>query len=78
MSALDASYAETQRRAWQQQQAWQTWWREDRTSTLNALIARGRTSGWLPGAPFRGALSQGLACAAAAAGRSNAAALGRW
>jgi hypothetical protein len=44
LSALDASYAETQRRAWQQQQAWQTWWREDRQSTLNALIARGRTS----------------------------------
>jgi hypothetical protein len=39
LSALDASYSETQRRAFQQQQAWQSWWREDRTSTLNALVA---------------------------------------
>jgi hypothetical protein len=55
LSAVDASYADTQRRAWQRQQAWQHWWREDRTSTLNAVVAnaqlrggarRARAGGW--------------------------------
>lgn len=42
---LDRSYAETQRRAWQRQQAWQHWWREDRTSTLNAVVANAQQPG---------------------------------
>ncbi|KIZ00591.1 hypothetical protein MNEG_7374, partial [Monoraphidium neglectum] len=39
LSVVDASYAETQLVAGRQQQAWQRWWREDRTSTLNAVVA---------------------------------------
>jgi hypothetical protein len=39
LSAADASYGDAQRHAWQRQQAWQSWWREDRTSTLNAVVA---------------------------------------
>lgn len=46
LSAVDpASYADTQRRAAQQQQAWQHWWREDRTSTLNAVVANAQSRG---------------------------------
>jgi hypothetical protein len=52
LSAADASYGETQRRAWQQQQAWQSWWREDRTSTLNAVVANAQQHS---GAPLAGA-----------------------
>ncbi|GBF99175.1 alpha beta hydrolase family [Raphidocelis subcapitata] len=60
MSALDASYAETQRRAWRQQQAWQHWWREDRTSTLNALVANvRRASGEVTASALGGAGGSG-------------------
>jgi len=47
LSAVDASYSDTQRRASQQQQAWQSWWREDRTSTLNAVVANAHPQGTL-------------------------------
>lgn len=45
LSVLDRSYAETQRRAWASQQAFTNWWREDRTSTLNAVVANAQQPG---------------------------------
>ena len=42
LSAVDGSYAESRQRTWQRQQAWHHWWREDRTSTLNAVVANAR------------------------------------
>lgn len=35
----DSTYKQSLRRTWQQKEAWHSWWREDRQSTLNAVLA---------------------------------------
>jgi hypothetical protein len=70
LSAVDTSYGENQQRASRQQAAWQSWWREDRTSTLNAVVANAQQRGGARGvhacahgaAAWRGVLMVASSC----------------
>jgi hypothetical protein len=39
LGMFDAQYRESLKLTWQQKEAWHSWWREERTSTLNAVLA---------------------------------------
>lgn len=39
LALVDRDYRANLRRTWQQKEAWHSWWREERTSTLNAVLA---------------------------------------
>lgn len=39
LALSDSNYKQSLRRAWQQKEAWHSWWREERQSTLNAVLA---------------------------------------
>mgnify|MGYP001811137672 CR=1 FL=1 len=45
LSLFDASWAQQQRLRVAHQEAWANWWREDRTSTLNAVVANAHARG---------------------------------
>jgi hypothetical protein len=40
LTLLDADYRESMKRAWHEQQEWHNWWREERQSTLNVVVAK--------------------------------------
>lgn len=39
LALSDRQYRQNLRCTWQQKEAWHSWWREERTSTLNAVLA---------------------------------------
>jgi hypothetical protein len=39
LGLFDAKYRESLKLTWQQKELWHSWWREERTSTLNAVLA---------------------------------------
>jgi hypothetical protein len=39
LALFDRNYRDSLRRAWKQKEAWHSWWREERQSTLNAVLA---------------------------------------
>lgn len=39
LGMFDAQYRDSLRLTWQQKEAWHSWWREERQSTLNAVLA---------------------------------------
>lgn len=39
LALTDSSYRQRLRCTWQQKEAWHSWWREERQSTLNAVLA---------------------------------------
>jgi hypothetical protein len=40
LGMFDAQYRESLKLTWQQKEAWHSWWREERSSTLNAVLAQ--------------------------------------
>ena len=40
LTLLDADYRESMKRTWHEQQEWHNWWREERQSTLNVVVAK--------------------------------------
>lgn len=39
LGLFDAKYRDSLKLTWQQKELWHSWWREERTSTLNAVLA---------------------------------------
>lgn len=40
LGMFDAQYRESMKLTWQNKEAWHSWWREERSSTLNAVLAQ--------------------------------------
>lgn len=62
LALFDASYRDSLRATWQQKEEWHSWWREERTSTLNAVLAAQCPAA--PGGDGIGACARAHACTA--------------